>query len=77
MLSDDLANVVERLRLADELDEPMAPESCRLLARVVETCIEDARVLESHPLHVAPPALPPNVIRFPRVFRCVPDGGAA
>ena len=79
MLSDDLGHVVERLRLAQELDEPMTPENCRLLANVLDCCVEEARGYE-RTLHIPPyePAWPPNVLPFPRAFRCVTrDGGAA
>ena len=78
MLSDDLHNVAQRLRLAAELDVAMTPENCRLLAGVLQHCLDDVRCIEARILFAAE-ALPSNVVRFPQHFRCVdgPDGGAA
>ena len=46
VLSDNLAVVVQRLRLAVQLDAPITPEDCAALARILDVCVEDARYIE-------------------------------
>ena len=80
MLSDNIETVAQRLHLAVQLDALITSEECAALARILDVCVEDARYLEGEvPLAVAPPAVAPNVVRFPGRLRCVtgPDGGAA
>lgn len=73
MLSDDIDVCIERLALARALDEPLAPETCGLMERVLRGCATEARHLESLPLVTEAQATALNVIPFPRRFLCVSD----
>ena len=77
MLSDGLRNVVTLLELAAELDAPMAPENCRLLARVVGEVEAELRPTEEEAALDEAIAESPNVVAFPRAFRCATPPGAA
>lgn len=66
----ELRLVIARLEYAAELGEALAPENCRLLARVVRGVEADlAEMEEDAALDQA--ILESNVIPFPRRFRCV------
>lgn len=78
MLSDDIDTCIEHLASARERGEPLAPEICARIERVLRSCADDARHFEALPLVVEPFALAPNIVPFPPRFRCVtPPAGDA